>query len=113
MKITIHVTKEILERSKDCDFKNGFVSRTCAVANAIREIFPNAQVAGNYMDTWIGDDWETRKIPVPTNMLKFIYRFDGASPQERLQMQAESFDIDVPESIIDKIGIDQVNEILS
>jgi len=126
MKIKIHVTREILERSAMCPGltdDNGVEVRTnCAVALSVIEIFPNAEVYQFGMTF-------TRKEISPLDSLAgrgygiywgrtnpiahFIGRFDALAFEERRLMPEQSFEIDVPSEVIEKIGIGEVYKILS
>jgi hypothetical protein len=114
MKIKIHVTKEVLERSKMCGLTKEIrmFSTNCAVAIAVRDIFPNAQVYGLFIDTWFGDDVLSRNIDLPKEVTKFIDSFDEKTPEERVNMRPISFEVDVPDYVIEKIGIEQAYKIL-
>lgn len=113
MKILIKVTKEILERSSMCGFDSSvYRVESCAVALAIREIFPRAAVGINNegipVICGVGDE----SIELPRARL-FINLFDRSTPLERLTMSPQSFEIDVPSEVIEKIGIGEVYRILS
>lgn len=110
MKIQINVTKEILEKSKMCNSKM-VIGENCAIALAIRDIFPKTYVGNGTI--FIGANiFEADQIDLPRNVSKFIVRFDKASAEERILMKEFSFEIDVPEKLINQIGINQVKEIL-
>jgi hypothetical protein len=111
MKIRIHVTKEILEKTKSCPCN----IENCAISEAVRGIFPNAYAIYfnlhpfplSYEDVGIG-------IKLPWEATLFIINFDKAPTDEhRAAMQPISFDIEVPDEVIEKIGINQVHKILS
>lgn len=104
MKILIKVTKELIIKSKYCDpFRSMF---SCPIALAIEKLLPESLVSnyvifGNY------------KIQLPTIAIKFIKNFDQASPEERLKLEPIEFEIDLPEELINEIGISEVEEVLS
>lgn len=124
MKILIKVTKDVLNRSQFCQVTEGNDARkSCAIALAVREIFPNAEVygfgivinpigdlsiqnsiSGKGYDIFWGD-----KAP----QALWIGIFDNLSPWERLAIPEFSFEIEVPNEIIEKIGIGEVYRILS
>lgn len=111
MKIKIHVTKEILEKTKRCNFKID----TCAISEAVRDIFPQAYVVYSTMYPFpisyqdVGDE----SINMPHEAVQFQRYFDTRkSDDERAAINPISFEIDVPDSVIEKIGIDQVHAIL-
>lgn len=124
MKITIHVTKEVLEKTRDCksDMKTIF---NCAISYAVRQMFPYAAVHRDsiFFDTsdllpdlcGFGNLKRTNHdfAILPIEAQEFIDEFDESSPEDRLEMQPISFDIDVPASVIEKIGLSEVYRILS
>lgn len=111
MKIRIHVTKEILERSKMCDSDPG---TNCAIALAVRDIFPGARVAYDTIYPFFSDEGSIGDgLLLPGKASKFITDFDHKDAWERMRMTPVYFEIDVPDSIIDRIGIEEVNRILS
>lgn len=110
----VKVTKEILEESKMCGLDARSNSENCALACAVREIFPGAFVGVDHdNDAVIGGlPIAGMFIKIP-NGLDFIRSFDNASPKERVAMQPISFEIEVPRKLINKIGIEEVTRILS
>lgn len=105
MRIKIRITKEILKESMYCD-KEG-LSRNCAIALAVVEIFPGAAVG-----TW-GIYLDNGEISLPENASDFVRKFDDATPSERAKLTPMSFDVEVPDKIINYIGIEEVKSILS
>lgn len=138
MKVLIKVTKEILERSKMCTSKivEG-VGFNCAISLAIREIFPNAWVGGDinlinmdyfnenlpklkmsqsfdeFMLLLLLEESRTCIIKLPIEAQDFIEDFDNNSAQRRVEMEPISFEINVPDEIIEEIGINEVYKVLS
>lgn len=129
MKILIKVTKEILEKSSRCIQETGF---NCAIALAVREIFPNSWTRSAFIhildmnqlnDTKIKepkksfgnliDEFTLFMIQLPEEAQIFIDEFDSNGIKERLEMEPISFEIDVPDELINEIGISQVFKILS
>ena len=108
MKILVKVTKEILWKSKMCMLDQS-VYTNCAVSLAIREIIPMASVRRQYIDM------DHYKIRLPEIASSFIDEFDSLvdSPSRRVLMTPISFEIDVPNEVIESIGISQVYKILS
>lgn len=107
MKIRINVTKEVLEKSKKCNLN---YHQNCAIACAVKDLFPMAEV--HY--AWITFNEDT-DVMLPDHAKDFIRKFDSlkAEPQARAELHPISFDIDVPSSVIDEIGIQEVERILS
>jgi len=112
MKIQITVTKEILKESAMCGYGFNSYTKNCAIALAVREIFPNASVGVSIIST---NNGKGSVIDIPEEATNFIREFDkrGELPLSRLQMPEVFFEIDVPANIIDEIGINEIKEILS
>lgn len=130
MKITIKVTKEILTKSAFCVSGKDETLTHCAIALAVREIFPNAKVQLQHLYAF-GNDTRLAtyngiatglKVPnvsskecinLPAEARVFIENFDSSYPEDRIKMPELSFEIDVPSEVIDEIGIGQVYKVLS
>ena len=111
MKILIKVTKEILERSAMCGVRDWGRSTTCAVAVAVRDLFPAARIG--YPSISFDDGLSYYDKIMTPEMASFIGRFDDSTPEERRAMSPISFEIDVPSEVIEKIGLQEVYKILS
>lgn len=130
MKLTIKITKEVLKESMFCpngingsclnaeDFeeKKG-IGFNCAIGNAVSKILLNAWVSTDNIQTYESFEYlengdPSFRIPLPLKAKEFIKEFDQKTPNERIKMQEMSFEIDVPEALIDRIGINQVHAIL-
>lgn len=108
--LKISVTKEILEKSKMCgigELKGR--SKSCAIALAVRDIFPDASVGGNYFDAFQGFGETVR---LPQEAIQFILTFDSISPDERVRMIPIAFEVMIPDSIINQINIDELKPLL-
>lgn len=120
MKIKITVTDEILKASMYCGTNAKGVAANCAIALAVRDFMPNALVCwtrGYLAEAmsifpFVKNDL-TMEIPLPEKAHNYITLFDNSTPLERLALPNLSFEIEVPDSIIDQIGITEVREILS
>lgn len=127
--LKIKITKEILKQSMMCGVKKEgiFSSRigaNCAVALAVREIFPDAWVDGYdilpFLNKYVSlRDFmfkiqERYKIELPWDVRVFIQDFDclASTPEERLNMPELEFEVSVPDNVIEKINIDEIKEIL-
>lgn len=120
--LRINVTKDILEKSKNCS--NTERGKNCAIALAIRDVFPDATVGTNsiyfYKDRekvlFTGETIVIKEIwtsmDLPTEASDFIDNFDISTPEERVKITPISFDIDVPNLLIDRISIDEIQEVL-
>lgn len=124
MKLTIKVTKEILERSKMCgEIENsiGRLNTHCAIALAARDIFPNAIVEQTYIapfpkkfaDYMGSKAWgDQHIIELPLTAIGFISSFDRATPEVRVKMPELEFTVDIPDNVIEQINIDEIKPLL-
>lgn len=122
MKLEIKITKEILKRAKMCGKESPFkIPTNCAIALAIREIFPNASVNRRKL-FYNKQDEETYKDCKNEDFLhsklndeiwSFVIQFDNKSPEERVLMKPFSFEIEVPEEVINQIGIQEAIDIIN
>lgn len=118
MKIKIHVTREILERSAMCGIakETRHIATNCAISLAVRDIFLDAQVDhfdGGELQICVGRRPNHVFIKLPEDAHCFVGEFDYARPHERATMKPLSFDIDVPYRLVEMIGIGEVYRILS
>ncbi len=114
MEIKIHVTKEILERSKMCgtgdEFTIASITKSCAIALAVRDLIPNVEVE----KTSIYLLYESKSVKVaelPLSAQVFIKTFDKAKPEERTEMEPFSFIVDVDVTKL-PISIEEVYQVL-
>lgn len=121
MKIKIHVTKEIYQRSWQCGAEGtGIIGNNCAVALAVREICPGAFVS-NTSIFWIDQETgllcrNTPRSSLPAEVQRRVADFDSlgdTNPERRLSLGEFSFVVDFPDELVDKIGINEVQRILS
>lgn len=117
MKLTIKITKDVLQRSMMCCVENPLPAGTnCAVALAVRDVFPAAGVgyAALYVNANDCLYPPYNAIPLPRKAREFIYEFDRlvSTPQKRLGLPEFSFEIDVPEEVINEIGISEIRQII-
>lgn len=119
MKIKIKITRDILYRSQNCNSDNQ--KKKCAIALAIRDLWPNALVWGcgitgilpshkRIPDNGVSVGYE---IKFDWSVTEWISMFDKLEPEERIKLPEYSFDIVVPDEAIEKIGIDQAYKVLS
>lgn len=120
IKLKIYVTKEILERSKNCGFGNkGFPGKSCAIALAIIDIFPSANV-GSYefwpIWDWSDDNFYQPKgfgsIELPDEAIEFIKQFDFSTVTDRENMMPVTFEIKIPDNVIGQINIEEIRPLL-
>jgi len=115
----ISITKKIIEHCKNCGAENNQeeISRNCAVAFALKDIFPEVYVTNYYIfpfgiDPEKGDDV---KITMPVIAQQFIKLFDRfcLTPKLRLLLPEFEFTINIPDEAIDRINIDEMKELIS
>jgi hypothetical protein len=116
MRVLIKITKEVLERSKMCGIEKKYIGDSCAVAVAIIDLFPSAQIGKTF--AFLMSDGVYRvdglsKIYLPVSAAEFIFAFDNLNPEERVLMYPFSFEIEVPEYVIERIGISTIYKVLS
>ncbi len=114
-KLSIKVTKEILERSKMC----GTVTQqnivgNCAIALAMRDIFPKAHVYGGGDVSFLGASTypERKDAQLPVKAHVFMNKFDSTAVNERPLMPEIEFEIEVPDDVIEKINIEEIKPLL-
>lgn len=117
MKLIIMVTKEILKRSAMCGLcpgsEPGLIGHNCAIALAVRDIFPGAYVQPQCILPFGGNPYlGAPKISLPSEAISFISRFDGYTYEGRLRMHEISFEIEVPDSVIERIDISELTPLL-
>lgn len=118
MKLKIKVTKEILERSKFCGteetIKNliDHIQTNCAVALAVREIFPKCYVKTYTITEHFVKEMSAWEIPLPEEVSSFIEAFDSLEPEQRVQMTPFEFEIPIPQEVIDSISIEGIKELI-
>jgi len=108
IKLQITVTREILEKTRNCSPVD--LSKNCAIAMAIRDIWPKAAVEEGFFSPFGPNDGNA--ISLPAKVSKFIQHFDVADPEERANMDEITFKIKVPNYIIEKINIDEIKPLL-
>lgn len=111
MKILIKVTKDILKKSMYCGVvNNDNLSKNCAIALAVRDVFPDASIGLYTMGLMYGHE-----MKVPKKMQAFISAFDilDDRPEKRLEMPEMSFELNIPNEVINQIGIGQIYKCLS
>ena len=108
MKLKIKITKDVLKRSMYCgtDGDESKIESNCAVALAVRDIFPTAEV-GHFFITI--RRFEGR-INIPHCQYGFINKFDYLRniPEERLNLTPFDFTVEVPDELISLINIDDI-----
>lgn len=106
--LKIKITKEILYKSRFC---SSMPWENCAISLAIRDILPNAAVCSKHIYPH-GYEKETDKIRLPRIAKNFIREFDVSSVFIRENMPEIEFEIDIPDSVIERINIDEIKSLL-
>jgi len=110
----IKVTKEIIALSKNCGSEElEIIGENCAIALALKDIFPEVNVTGAYIYPFgIDHDnkWGELKIALPKIAQDFIGVFDSLFeiPNQRLRLPEFEFEISIPDEIIAQINIDEI-----
>lgn len=108
--LKIKVTKDILEKSKNC---NEMVGQNCAVALAVRDVFPAAHVLHHQIRPFSDDPYLIKqRILLPKEATLFIIDFDRAEPGQRPYLPEIEFEIQIPDEVIEKINIDSLRPLL-
>ena len=112
----IRITKEIIEHCKKCGVENNKreIGSNCAVAFALKDIFPDVYVTNYYIFPF-GIDAEKEKdvkIAMPVIAQQFIKLFDGfyLMPNLRPLLPEFEFIINIPGEVIDQVNIDELME---
>lgn len=123
-KLKIKVTKEILELSKFCGVESKReIGANCAVALAVRDIFPWAWVFDNSIVVYRNQaEVESMTIGfmpnvqgiifLPKKVSEYILEFDKTSPLNRPFMDEIEFEVEIPDNVLWMINIDEVKETL-
>ena len=112
----IRVTKEILELSRNCGQNEiEIIGKNCAIALALKDIFPEVFVSGYYIHPFGSDDENKMahlEIPLPKVAQDFVRLFDSLSaiPGVRPMLPEFEFEISIPDEIIAEINIDEVRK---
>jgi hypothetical protein len=117
MKIKINVTRDVLERSKMCGLipgKERFVTN-CMLAVAFKDLFPESFVVARHANLlgMCGMMTAPDCVILPNIAAHNRCLFDGKTPEERVLMSPFSFEIEVPEYVIERIGISTIYKVLS
>jgi len=112
MKLKITVTKDILKKSMTCgteittniDNYCDILQTNCAIALAVRDIFPKAKVENTIIVL------DTDIISLPKKAREFISTFDMCTPEQRLELPEITFEVEIPQSVIDTIDISSLQK---
>jgi hypothetical protein len=112
----IRITKEILDRAKNCGQKEEqSIGDNCAIALALQDLFPDVFVTGDHTHPFGFDQQSVSpmKISLPLVAQNFIKVFDSLVqiPRVRLRLPEFEFDISIPDKILEQINIDEIHNI--
>lgn len=111
MKLKIKVTKEILKKSMFCR-DDSLIVMNCAIAVAVREIWPKASVTQKYIR--IDSSKKTFIEDLPESVGLFIYEFDRSTPSQRLEIPEFEFEVEIdPDIHLSHFDISELKEILT
>lgn len=110
-KLKIKITKNILERSKMCSSEYNDLVRNCAIALAVRDIFPKAKVDLSSISPF-GVDAASSCINLSNRVTKWIEKFDSLEPNRRVKMKEFEFEIEIPSYVVRKVNIDEIRPLL-
>jgi hypothetical protein len=122
--LRIKVTEEIIRKSRFCaPSSEMFPGYNCAIALAVREIFPYAWVGTSNIKVYEKEldilGMYDLPVPIPIGSMNlpveaktFIINFDVSSPEQRLNLDELEFEIEIPDEIIARINIDEIRKLL-
>ena len=123
VKLRITVGKAEIEAAKHCRHIPGVtdvmhsVGKNCAIAKAICALFPLSVVGAEeiyFYKTLQINEMPYCSVPLPGNAKKFIVEFDNNTPLARLKMDPISFDIEVPDEVIETVGgVEEATKIIN
>src|ERR1041385_86718 len=112
----IRITKDIISQCKYCGIDNDVyeMGRNCAIAFALRDIFPQVYVTNFFVFPFGIDQGQALKMELPLIAQQFIKLFDGfyLTPNLRLLLPEFDFTIDIPNEVIDTINIDEIKQLI-
>ena len=111
----IKVTKNILELSKACGINNdrNTNGNNCAIACALKDIFPDVFVSDYVIYPFginINQETNNLAIVMPKIARDFVSLFDSLVAVHNLRpcLPEFEFSIDIPDSVISEINIDEI-----
>ncbi len=93
MTVKVNITKELLEESAECMFPR---SKNCAISVAFQQALPNRDIETGCIYLNIG----LKSCELSGEAQEFIKEFDKFNPDERRNMEPQSFNIEIPETMI-------------
>jgi hypothetical protein len=121
MKILIKVTKEVLEQTSKCGLHHSGTcaidANNCAIAVALQDLFGYVSVAGPWFHIQLDNGICSKQINLPEVAQRFVADFDVLGRdglfKDRAKMKPISFEVDIPNEVIDHVGIGEAYRILS
>ena len=117
VQFNISITKEILRQSKNCSSQVPENGSHCAIAVALKDIFPDVFVSAHCIYPFgnISEAAGRICIPLPVVARQFIKLFDGfyLTPSLRLLLPEFDFAIEIPDEVIDRINIDDLTSLIN
>lgn len=123
MLLQINITKEVLFASRDCD-SSGLIGQNCAIGKAIVDVFGLKSWVGQYSIELYNNIISSiprnndcniiGNIQLPLEATLFIRKFDKSCPLQREVLTPFSFEIDVPDEILEQIiDISEIDNLLN
>lgn len=116
MKVRVNITHNVLERAKMCGFDGNKITENCMLQVAFRDLFPECRVIVASVNL-LGESSFNKpcrdEVILPEIAISNRRRFDSLQPHQRLLMTPFSFEIEVPEYVISRIGISTIYKVLS
>ena len=110
IKLQVKVTKEILRESMYCGMDGKLPNSNCAVALAVRQIFPKASVGsvGYLPFGYIGNQ-------IKHDGSEFISLFDSlkSTPEKRLSIPETTVTLDITDEILERINLEDMSNMVS
>lgn len=121
MKITVNITKKVLQESMYCGIKTALTyanyAGNCAIAVALKEFFPYVMVRPGYATVRNEYDHIIDHIVLPKEAEVFIGVFDSYHDKKdykgRLNLPEMSFELELSNTLIEHIGISEVYKVMS
>jgi len=107
IKLRIHITKDILKRSNE----SGFSSNKSPIALAVIDVFPNIGIGDKHIYISLSKEVAFKAL-LPTIAQEFILVYNGLKYDLRPLLPEFSFEIEIPDEVIQKINIDQITSLL-
>lgn len=95
--VTFKITKEIIQESVNRMTMGAVASTNCAVAVAIREVYPHTSVGSTIVSITGDYMFDDVRIPLPTSVINYIDNFDRTAMKERINLPELEFTLEVPE----------------